>query len=183
MLPKNNSKNIIVNALAQAARAISAFVFVAVLSSGAVQAREGVSSTGQVVKASAIRSVLPTAILGDDSYEVVNSASLKSMQAEFARRLTQMGLQPKWDRRFDCNKLTETFVVVAQVGHATRNWNSSNAANSLAVGEFWFMRDDATAHAIVFAVTERGLIFWDPQTASEVQLTPKQRQRVLMAKL
>jgi len=137
---------------------------------------------GKTLTKNELRAMVPAIVhVGDDNYEVVNSQYLSNLQKEFQADLNRKGIRA-YEGRFDCNKFTSSFVSTAQVAFVVKNWHRKTA-NALALGEIWFRVDQQNSHAVIVAVTERGLVFWDPQKACEVKLTPEQIRGAMLVKI
>src|SRR5574343_24812 len=133
-------------------------------------------STGKVLtRWQALEAAGNLGTAGDGFYAEVNSAWLKSYYASFRDSLFREGVV-KWDEKFDCNHFASFYVALAQLRFFSLNFHSSTAAQSLAVCEFWYKPEWAKGqgHAIVAAVTERGMVYVEPQTGTELQLTPNE---------
>jgi hypothetical protein len=135
-------------------------------------------ATAIVLSISEIRTELPSAYFGDTSYAEVNSAWLPTYYEQFRQTLFDQGVT-KWDSRFDCNHFATYYAALAQTKFYAANFQSWTKAQSLAVGTFWYISRRGV-HAIAFAVTERGLIFVEPQTGREVNLTQSERQSAFL---
>jgi len=131
-----------------------------------------------VIPRSAVSVVVPSAITGDRSYAVVDSAWLKSYYTTFRAELFRLGVT-KWDGRFDCNHFASFYTSLAQTKFYADNFQSWTSAQSLAVGTFWYVSARGP-HAIVVAITERGVVFIEPQTGQEITLTPGERQSAFL---
>ena len=135
--------------------------------------QEKALSTGKVMTSTEVRATLP-GYVGDTAYAVVRSTALPSLYDNFQTGLSREGLI-KWDARFDCNHFAALYVALAQARYAVAAWQSSTPAQSLALAEVWYHRDDGKGHAIVAAITEHGLQFIEPQTGAVI--TPSESER------
>lgn len=138
-------------------------------------------ATAQVLAATDVWAALPTAIMGDATYAQVNSAWLPGFYDTFRSEIFRQGVT-SWDSRFDCNHFATYYAALAQTQFYLSHFQSWTKAESLAVGTFWY-RVPNGAHAIVFALTERGLVFIEPQNGQEVTLTLAQRQSAFLVTL
>ena len=130
------------------------------------------AATGKTLSAVDMLAFTVNAPLGDISYSEVNSAWLAGYYESFRASLFREGVV-KWDSRFDCNHFADTYAALAQLKFFSENFQSWNAAQTLAVGVVWYRRDDNNGgHAINCALTERGLVYIEPQTGAEVKLSP-----------
>ncbi len=153
-------------------------LFVAAMSplallTGCSKQSDGPSATVRVLTAEEIRAPLGFAFCGDTAFAEVNSASLPAFYADFRQALFDQGVT-KWDRRFDCNHFASYYVARAQTKFYLANFHSRTTAQTLALGVFWY-QSARGPHAIVAAFTERGLLFIEPQTGGELQLSPAER--------
>lgn len=141
--------------------------------------REAALSTGQVTPAAE----LPLAgFKGDAAYATVQSAALPSFYDNFRDVLSRQGLV-KWDGRFDCNHFAALYISLAQSSYTVAAWQSETKAQTLALAEIWYRPGaGAAGHAVVAAATERGLLFIEPQTGREIQLTAAERGTIYLCK-
>lgn len=122
-------------------------------------------ATAKVYTSAEVRNAVPFAICGDDSYAEVNSAWLKWYYEQFRAEIFKQGVT-KWDDRFDCNHFANYYVALAQTKFYLANFHSWTKARSLAVGSYWYVSKRGP-HAVVFALTERGVIWIEPQSGKE----------------
>lgn len=114
-----------------------------------------------VLSAAAVNFILP-GWTGDSSYAVVGHDSLADYQRTFNRVLSRQGFV-RGNERFDCNRYVSLWVALAHASYARETWHTEGAAQALALAEVWHHREKGPGHAIVAAVTDRGLVFYDPQ--------------------
>lgn len=128
-------------------------------------------STGRVFTRADMRRQTSTNYFGDELYAEVDSAWLRDFYGDFRRELHRLGIV-RWNERFDCNRFTDLFIGLAQARFYRESFHSDTPARALAMGPYWYVRDDGRGtHAVVQVLTERGRIFIDPQSGEEVQLT------------
>jgi hypothetical protein len=140
------------------------------------EARAAQPFTGKVFTSSEVRAVAPGAILGETSYAEVNSAWLPQWYPLYRSKLFKIGIV-RWDNRFDCNRFADFYSNLAQAFFALDEFHSSLPAQGLALGPFWYARDNGKGrHAVIQALTERGRLFIDPQTGEEMKLTAAETQ-------
>lgn len=121
--------------------------------------------TGQVLSIGEVRQLIRTqTFVGDDAYAVLDSASLLELQQLFERELAKEGVST----RHGSEAMADAFVATAQMAFVARNWSSRTQAKAVAVGEAWLQSPDARRRAVVVAITERGVLYWDPQNAREL---------------
>lgn len=131
--------------------------------------------TGRVLSKAEVCQLAPRVYVGDNVYAEVNSAGLARVYDEFHNELFRLGVT-KWNQRFDCNRFAELFTGVAQTMFFRESFHQRTPAQALALGPFWYVRGDGRgAHAIIQVLTERGIIYLEPQTGEHVTLTPAER--------
>lgn len=131
--------------------------------------------TGRLLTKMEIKQLLPHAFVGDEVYAEVNSAWLASYYDVFRAELFRLGIT-KWDARFDCNRFAELYSGIAQAVYLRATFHSNHVGGALAIGPYWYRRANGQGmHAIVQILTERGVVYVDPQTGGWVQLTPAEK--------
>jgi hypothetical protein len=73
----------------------------------------------------------------------------------------------KWDPRANCSIFTEEYVGGLQRAYYRDHFHSNSKATRLAIGEFWYLpnpNDPSTAHSVVIALTNKGVIYLEPQS-------------------
>lgn len=129
-------------------------------------------TTGRILSAAQLQSEVHGAFVGDSLYAEVNSRWLTAFYADFRREIFRQGVV-RWDNRFDCSHFADYYRALAQTRFYRAYYQSWTPAQTLAIGTFWYNPlAGGPAHAIVMAVTERGLIFIEPQTGHEVHPQP-----------
>lgn len=129
--------------------------------------------TARVLSPADLQLQLGGTLCGDSAYAEVSSASLRPYYDEFRQALFDQGVT-KWDSRFDCNHFASYYVARAQAQFYLANFQKRTAPQTLALGVIWY-QSPRGPHAIVAAFTERGLLFIEPQTGGELQLSPTER--------
>ena len=79
----------------------------------------------------------------------------------------------KWDVRANCAIFTEEYVGGLQRAYYRDHFHSSTPSWRLAVGEFWYLpnpADPSTAHSIVIAITNKGVVYLEPQSRAAPQI-------------
>lgn len=113
-------------------------------------------------------------VLGDESYALITSNWMTDkFYPWFWELRTQLGLK-QYSLKNDCNKITRAAAQCAQDCHAV---STGSSAHSVAIGEFWYTKEDGENHAVltgVFDNAERK--FFDAQTGKFVVLTFKEIQ-------
>lgn len=76
-----------------------------------------------------------------------------------------------WQAKWDCDNFSSTYYTFTQICHA----NAGRNEQGISVGEFFYkIGGNGTGHAINIAVTEKGVIFIEPQTGKEVGLSEEE---------
>ena len=112
-------------------------------------------------------------ISSDAAYAEVSSQWLRSYYEDFREVLFREGVTG-YDNRFDCDDFGLMYIGLANMRYYRAAWHSDSAAQSLALGEFWYITAAGQSHAVVVAFTERGRLFIEPQTGRELSLTPSE---------
>lgn len=108
-------------------------------------------------------------LLVDESYAKATTGwYLQTFYPWFRRGRADLGLTG-WTRKHDCDNFARAYCQAAQDCHSL---SQENSAEALAVGEFFYYQEKTHSnHAIVCAVTEKGLIHIEPQTGELLFLT------------
>lgn len=123
-------------------------------------------------------------LTGDNTYAIVNYDWLfefyKVWRSEiFAQDVVQ------WDDKFDCNKFASSYISRAQIEYFKETWGKDKP-QALALAEIWYVDKEINSkqyrHAIVAALTNKGLIFLEPQTGERLMLTEKQQASIYLKK-
>lgn len=136
------------------------------------------SGCGRTERALTSGAVVPAAQLplggfrSDTAYAVVRVDALPLLNDTFRSVLFDVSRLSKWDARYDCNHFAALYIAVAQAKFAAAAWHSNTPAQTLALAEVWYRPDrSTTGHAIVAAVTDRGLVYIEPQTGHTIVLS------------
>lgn len=150
-----------------------------ILAQSACSQREEVAqSTPRIYSSDEAHLLMPGAICGDSSYAEVNSAWLRDYYDQFRAEIFRHGVT-KWDERFDCNHFAGYYVALAQTKFYLENFHSRTKANSLAVGSYWYISKQGP-HAVVFALTERGTVWIEPQNGREFIPDPSEQSTAFL---
>jgi hypothetical protein len=121
---------------------------------------------------------------GDKDYAVVNYDWLFEFYEVWRDEIFAQNVI-KWDDKFDCNKFATSYIARAQIEYFKITWGN-NKPQALALAEIWFTeKETKTAkynHAIVAALTNKGLVFFEPQTGKQIILTEKQQASIYLKK-
>ena len=161
---------------------LAAPALVLVVAALPAEARTVKPVTGRTLDRATIVSTLPVVNLGDDSYAEVNSEWLKNFYRTYRAELSRMGVV-KWDDRYDCRRFAGFYTELAQSQFFRQMFHSGVRAQTLALGPIWYRPEHGGGHAIIFALTEKGPIYLDPQSGQEVSLTPRERDSIFFAVL
>jgi len=161
---------------------LAAAALVLVVAAIPAEARAVKPVTGRTLDRAAIVSNLPVANLGDVSYAEVNSEWLKNFYQTYRSELSRMGVV-KWDSRYDCRRFAGLFTELAQNHFFQKEFHNDIKAHTLALGPIWYRPEQGGGHAIIFALTEKGPVYLDPQSGQEVKLTPRERASIFFAVL
>lgn len=137
-------------------------------------------STHRAIGGREVLAQVPYATLGDDVYAEVRADALPGMYESFRSDLFKKGVV-KWDERFDCNHFAAYYVALAQIRFFEASFHSSTPAKTLALAPYWVRSSPNTAHALVVALTDRGIVYIEPQTGKEVALTAYQKANPMLA--
>lgn len=136
--------------------------------------------TGQVLSIAEVRQMIRTqTFVGDDAYAVLESGSLHELQHLFETELAKEGVST----RHDSEAMTDAFVATAQMAFVVRNWSSRTEAKAVAVGEVWLQSPDKHRRAVVVAITERGVLYWDPENACELKVASLARSTLTLCRI
>jgi len=130
--------------------------------------------TGRVLTSEEFRSQLAAASFGSDStYAEVNSNALPIFYDWFRGKLFDLGVT-KWDSRQDCDDFANLFADFLHLRFYLGQWDSGQLPNAqgAAVARVYYRPTySAQNHAINAVMTERGLLYVEPQTGQILQLS------------
>lgn len=116
--------------------------------------------------------------MADSSYAVINSAALPAYYTWFRERLRDLGIM-RWDEKFDCDNFARLYCDLMAARFYGSTWESGTTpkAESPSVAGYWYVPGGSgfSGHAIAAVATERGLLFIEPQTGAELQLTDAEK--------
>ena len=136
--------------------------------------------TGVVITKSQLTNALqnppfPPVIFQSANYAVVNSAWIPGFMEVFRAELFSKGVVDNaqsgsgWVKQFDCLFFTDAFEVLAEEEYTRESFHDFVVAPSLAIVKVNYKRDtdiragDTDGHSIVVILTEKGLVYLDPQ--------------------
>lgn len=127
----------------------------------------------KTVSAQALRLSVPLSfggIYSDETYAIPTRRwLLEDFWAWFYERRLELGLM-KWTRNNDCDNFARAYAQYAADCHAL----TSDQTEGLAVGEFYYRQASGGGHAIVIALTDVGVIYIEPQTGKQLELTQEE---------
>ena len=106
-------------------------------------------------------------VMADQSYQIVQYDSLQFFYKQYERELFDKGVV-NWRESFDCNRYSLYYHALAQITYFKQS--GGGRASSIAIGELYYVKKTGTGHAINFALTERGVVFIEPQNGKIVRL-------------
>jgi hypothetical protein len=120
-------------------------------------------------------SAMKLALFPDSNYALPTTAWLLGpFWSWYQGRRFELGLH-KWTRANDCDNSARAYCQAAADCHASTMGSSDKAPEGVAVGEYFYTKDSGGGHAIVVAVTEKGIIYIEPQTGVEINLSDMEK--------
>jgi hypothetical protein len=105
-------------------------------------------------------------------YAVVNYDAIPDLYFDFWKLFSDH--IKGWDEKFNCIHFTSLYIELAQLKFASKSVSYYSKADALAMGEFWYHPDgfkNGVDHSIVIIYTTKGIVFIEPQSGKEVNLT------------
>ncbi len=135
-------------------------------------------STGIVLPASALQG-----LKGDTHYGEIRAEWLREFYPKWKAELFKKGVV-RWDARYDCNRFAGHLVSEVQIVYFVENFHSYTKGQAAAIGEVWYLKNGRAdgAHAIVTAYTDRGQIYFEPQTGKELILSELEKRSIYYAR-
>jgi hypothetical protein len=133
-------------------------------------------TTGVSLLPIAVLSIQP-GITGSESYAEVQSSALPGFESDLQAELSHLGVVG-WQTRADCKEFARLYIAVAQARYANAAFYSFELPPELALAEVWYVKDNGKDHAIVAAITEKGLTFVEPQTGDVIALSDAERDSI-----
>lgn len=112
-------------------------------------------------------------IPSDNTYAEVNSAALPGYYDWFRTKLYDIGVT-RWDQKQDCDDFANLYADFLQLRLYLGQWERDPLpqAEGVAVARYWYRPNLGNElHAINAVLTEKGLIFIEPQTGQQVTVT------------
>lgn len=173
---------------------ITLLMLVATMSSCSKKATNTLPYTNEVVPAyfvdmrwklmSSVKDTGSFPYTGDSTYAIVNYDWMFQFYETWRDELFKQDVV-KWDDKFDCNKFASSYIARAQIEYYKQTWKTGKP-QALAMAEIWYVeRETPTTkynHAIVAALTNKGLVFFEPQTGKQIFLTEKQQASIYLKK-
>jgi hypothetical protein len=117
-------------------------------------------------------------IWAGQSYAQLSRAELTVAHAMFRRALSKagVGVSPTatgWNKRFNCVAFAQRFVSDLQLALFREQFHVYSDAERPAAIPVGYKTRMGGCHCVLFVLTDRGAIWWDPQVG-EVNLTPEE---------
>jgi len=143
-----------------------------VLANCSRQSGEPAIYTGRIYSAEQVRELCGWAFLGKATYAEVNRDWLPWYYAQFRSEIAAGAYGVvKWQPDAACTFFASRFASGSQLRFFAQNWNTGLATHGIAVGKRWYTQvGGKTAHALIQAITQNGLEFFEPQTGQFVTL-------------
>ncbi len=150
-------------------------------------------TTDKILTAPEVRARFPGqwVICGDDSYAEVNPAFASKWHDYMGKVMYLLGSTTSWSERLDCNRFVTIKLAVIYLRYLVDTWHQNGAAQSPAVGEFWYTPDNGEpdavtkrkpTHAVIVDI-EGGLVsFRDIYTEHLLLLSPAERASAFLIK-
>lgn len=135
--------------------------------------------TGQILTVQQVRTFYGIRAYKDSLYEAVNSEWLDKALGDWHYNLSLT--VPQWNEKFDCDKAAEDFHAWAIRQWFVKTFHSFTKAQSPAIGVYSFVWDETRpkgtagkGHAVIVAITEKGVMYIDAFTKQKLVLTPQE---------
>lgn len=140
--------------------------------------------TGRVLsRTDMLQAISLNTICGSSAYAEVNRDWLVWAYDDFKAELAKGAYGViSWTDRSKCTFFTTKFEGYAQGRFFAQAFHSQIAANSIAVGAFWYPVTVGEGHALCVVVTQNGREFFDPQSGRFVELTQAQYGNAFLRK-
>lgn len=113
-------------------------------------------------------------IFSDSEYNLpTNSYVFNKFYPFFQKELFRLKIDG-WSQKFDCEDYAKMFKTLMQACHQ----NSDGDAEGIAVAEIHYKRDSGDNHAINAIITDKGLIFLEPQTGESLVLSENEEKSI-----
>lgn len=134
--------------------------------------------TDQIIEYQWIALYIPRGASLDSSYAVISDNWLTWALDSWKTELFNAGVND-WEERFDCNRFALDFIVWCNRRYYVDNFHSRVKAQAPAIFLFCYLtrpelKEKSPAHALIAAITEKGVVYVDTQSKQRVKLTPEQ---------
>ncbi len=117
--------------------------------------------------------------VSDQKYAIVDRDWLETEWYNYYRKVLDGLNIHGWSHDFDCDNFASLYCALLQVCHKAGNTTS----DGISVGEFWYITEDGSGHAIVTAIVgDNQVIYIEPQSGSVLSLTDKERYSCLFVR-
>lgn len=114
------------------------------------------------------------ATLSISNYLEVNSAAIPGLMAAYHQELFNVGVV-NWNERFNCTDFTDFFLGYAGAETMVQTFHSAEPAAKPAIFALWYHPNtEIEGHSIIVIITEKGLIYIDPQGDTPTHLTKQE---------
>lgn len=131
-------------------------------------------------------------VVGDSVYAEVNPEFAPKWHDYTGRVMNLLGMSPKWNERFDCNRFATVKQAVIYVRFLVDTWHSWKPGTSPASGEYWYTPNAAPGgisanfgrpgHAIIVTIEGGKKVFRDIYSARELPLTQAEQDSAYLVK-
>jgi len=110
--------------------------------------------------------------IGDKTYSIPNKSWIKKEYYNIYKKFMQDNQLYQWKENNDCDQFASIYRILAQSLHAKQLQSS---AESITVGEMWYMKDGYGGHAINLVVVDNfQVMFIEPQNGVQLNLTQEE---------
>lgn len=120
-------------------------------------------------------------LMPDETYQLVNEMALQSFYKIYSKELFDKNVVG-WESNFDCNRFSQYYAALSQINYFKDNFRSGRA-QAIAIGEVYYKSKTRGKHAINFAVTPNRIVFIEPQTGAQIDLTKDEIRSIFFIKL
>lgn len=110
-------------------------------------------------------------VVVDQTYAIINSDWLDEFLKFHAFHRKELGL--KWETFWDCDSFARDFANLADLHHGP-----TSGAEAIAIGEVFYKTDEGGYHAINLALTDKGIVFIEPQISEIVELSNAEKMSI-----
>lgn len=112
----------------------------------------------------------------DKTYSIPHSEWLRTTFYDFFHAWLQKKELQKWKPNHDCDNFSFLFRTFGQIAHAKST--DPNFSEGVAIGVIFYKKEGRFGHAINVAITEKGVIWIEPQNGKFLDLTQEEIQSI-----